>query len=120
MEHWLGNLDLPVFRIATLYSRKIPLVWERDHTILFADRPDIALGRTSYRGLGVALEDEIPPAAVETVKGQRLDGVDDMLHGFHIQRDHVGITVHKADITPVLCDLHRVACQERAAAFCAL
>src|SRR5215216_4232008 len=106
--------------MATLYSRKVPLVWERDHAILLADGLDISFGRTPYPGFGVALEDEIPPAAVETVKGQRLDGVDDVLHGFRIQRDHIGVTVHKADITPVLCDLHRVACQERAAALRAL
>ena len=84
---------------------------------LLADRLSIPFRRTFDGRFGIASHDRVPPAAVDAVKGVRLDRFDDVLHRLCIQRDHIGITIHKADVASVLRDLHRIARQQRTAAF---
>src|SRR5512138_615378 len=44
----------------------------------------------------------IPPAAVDALELERLHRVEDAFDSAFVERNHVGVTVHKADVTPVL------------------
>src|SRR5688572_16611703 len=83
--------------------------------LLLTDCLDVSLSGMPHGSFGIALHSRIPPAAIDSVKGKRLHSLDNTLDSFCIQRDQVGITIHKADKAPVLRYIHSVAGQKRTA-----
>ena len=88
--------------------------------MLLADGPDVSFSGTFHRSFGILPHDQVPSHAIQTVEVQWCHRIHDVLHFVRIERNHVGIAIHKTDVAPVLGDLHRVARQERAPSLRAL
>ena len=75
---------------------------------------DLAVCRTADRTSSVFNDDAAPPTAVHPIEREPFDSGCDVEHGVLIERDEVGVALHKADPVSVLNNSDGVSGQQRA------